>query len=429
LAKLGKDEVVTIHVLAEKGETASAIARRLAVTEGAVRYHLRRKAAGRPDGRAKPSLIERSGLVAVVEQWWRDQLAALPDGRSPNADALWELLKADHGYVGSPKSVRKYVRRHFARPPLRPFRRVETPPGAQTQTDWCEHRGVDIGDALGPVTLYAFAMVLSHSRRVAVIWCRSMDQLSWHRAHNEAFTRLGGVAAVNRIDNLKTGIASGAGAWGRINERYLRYAKALGFHVDACQPRSPEQKGKVERRCGVLRTLAVAGRCFASIEALQQWTDQKLDIADRRRICPATGTTVAEAWERERALLRPLPETLPEPFDLVRTAIVHRDCTVAFEGRRYTVPFAHVGLSVEVRGCAESVQIVDPVTGGVLRRYPRGTPERLLIDPTCYDGAATERVARPTPLGAMARRIDELKRDGVERRSVDFYAELAEVAR
>ena len=42
-----------------------------------------------------------------------------------------------------------------------------------------------------------------------------MDQLAWHHVHNEAYRRLGGVAAVNRIDNLKTGIVHGCGAGDR----------------------------------------------------------------------------------------------------------------------------------------------------------------------------------------------------------------------
>ena len=62
-----------------------------------------------------------------------------------------------------------------------------------------------------------------------------MDQLAWHHVHNEAYRRLGGVAAVNRIDNLKTGVARGCGAWGVVNDQYRAYARALGFHVDACE--------------------------------------------------------------------------------------------------------------------------------------------------------------------------------------------------
>lgn len=46
---------------------------------------------------------------------------------------------------------------------LRPFRRVETPPGAQTQSDWVEVPA-DVGDANGPAKLYGFVMRLSHSR-------------------------------------------------------------------------------------------------------------------------------------------------------------------------------------------------------------------------------------------------------------------------
>ncbi len=56
MAKLTEEEIVTIRVLNSKGETNTAIARRLEVTEGAVRYHLHRAAHGTSDGRAKPFL-------------------------------------------------------------------------------------------------------------------------------------------------------------------------------------------------------------------------------------------------------------------------------------------------------------------------------------------------------------------------------------
>jgi len=55
--KLTKEEVVTIEVLRLKGETNQAIATRLGITEGAVRYHLRRRAQQARDGCRKRSLI------------------------------------------------------------------------------------------------------------------------------------------------------------------------------------------------------------------------------------------------------------------------------------------------------------------------------------------------------------------------------------
>jgi transposase len=59
----------------------------------------------------------------------------------------------------------------------------------------------------GPQPLHAFVMVLSHSRKPAFVWSRSEDELHWLSCHNGAYRRLCGVAAVNRIDNVKTAIA------------------------------------------------------------------------------------------------------------------------------------------------------------------------------------------------------------------------------
>jgi hypothetical protein len=138
---------------------------------------------------------------------------------------------------------------------------------------------------------------------------------------------------------------------------------------------------------------------------------------------------VAQSWEAERPFLRPLPELLPEPFDLVRTAPVHKDCTVHFEGRSYVVPFAYSGREVEVRGCSGRVQILDPQTAAVLIWYPRHTQERIVIDQACYEGPGTAAVLPPKPLGRMARKLQEIASLPVERRPVDLYAALAEVAR
>jgi hypothetical protein len=84
---------------------------------------------------------------------------------------------------------------------------------------------------------------------------------------------------------------------------------------------------------------------------------------------------------------------------------------------------------VEVRGCSGSVQILDPQTGVVLISYPRHTQQRILIEPACYEGPGTAAVLPPKPLGRMARKLQEIAALPVERRPVDLYAALAEVAR
>lgn len=418
--KLNQEAVVTIGELLRRGWSRCAIARTLGVTEGAVRYHERRLASGAEDGRRRQE--QRAAAYAVqIEEWLHGVGADDP----LNLAALHEYLQREHGYDGSLRSVQRYYRDRYPAPRRRARRRVETPPGAQAQADWAEFRGVVIGGVLR--TLFGFALQLSWSRYDALVWSLQKDQVSWHLVHNEALKRLGGVPAVVRVDNEKTAVIRGAGAWGDINPAYRRYAESVRFHIDACAPRSPQSKGKVERRIRDRRYwIDPRRRAWDDLEELQEASDVLVERSAARRRCPATGGSVLEAWDDERRLLGPLPE-LPEPFDVVMTRRVHADCTVSFEGRTYSVPFGLVGSTVEVRGCAESVQVL--ASGAVVARHPRRTEARILLDPRHFEGEPTATVLPPTPLGRMGTRLQEIWMLPPEQRPVDLYAALAEVAR
>lgn len=420
MAKLDQEARITIKTLANKGVSNRQMARVLGVTEGAVRYRIKQMQAGAPDGRSKrcPLAAEFSAAIDI----WRKAL----DGAPVNLVVLHEWLVSEHDYPGSLRSVQRYWKKTYPAPRLRARRRVETPPGAQSQVDWAHFPAVVLGGE--PTDLLAFRMVLSHSRYAALVWSRHKDQLAWHRCHNEAFRRVGGVTATVRVDNEKTAVVRGAGAWGRINHSYRRYAGLLCFHVDACSPREPQTKGKVERSVRTQRFEADPTRsAWRDLDELQAFSDGRMEQSARRRRCPATGTSVYEAWLEERPMLTPLPEPVWEPFDLVATREVSIDGLVAFEGRHYNVPFGYVHTEVEVHGCAETVQVWQGAR--IIAVHPRHTRERLVINPAYYDGPSTERVLAPPPLGRMGRRMLELAGEPVLRRSIDYYHELAEVAR
>jgi len=304
--RLRKEEVVTVQVLAEKGQNHCEIGRVLGVTEGTVRYHLRRAAAGAEDGR-KQRLFKAEPLAEVVAAWF----AAHAERERPvNVSELFDHLVAEYDYAGSYPSVVRFVRSHYPRPRLRTYRRVETPPGAQSQTDWGEYPQVQVAGERR--ALHAFLMVLSHSRKPAIVWSLGQDELSWLRCHNESYRRLAGVAAVNRIDNVKTAVVQGAGAWGVIHPTYRAYARAVGFHIDACAPRQAQAKGKVEAKVRLSRLLLDPGRrAWASLEELQVFTDERVERWAERALCPATGKTVQESWQQELCRLASLP-LLPE---------------------------------------------------------------------------------------------------------------------
>jgi hypothetical protein len=302
---------------------------------------------------------------------------------------------------------------------------VETPPGAQAQADWGEFPRVLIAGR--PQALSAFALKLSFSRFPALIWSPCKNQLAWHQVHNEGFRRLGGIPAVVRIDNLKTAVAHGAGPWGRLNRHYRAYARTVGFHIDACLPRQPQAKGKVERLIRDLRSACSPyRRHWDSLEELQQATDQQIARLAQRRICPATGCCVAESFALEQRRLAPLP-VLPEPFDIAVARTVAADATVGFEQRRYSVPFAWIGRRVEIRGAAGQVQIL--ADHQIIATHPRHTPERILIDPAHYEGPSTATVEAPMPLGRMGKKLQSIAAMRPEQRPLNLYAALAEVAR
>lgn len=412
---------MTIKTLARKGVPKRAIARQLDMTEGNVRYHLSRLEAGAIDGRSRQQ-HKAAALAGPIDFWLRDRQRCKA---SINLAELHDWLVAEHDYGGSRRSIQRYVAAHYPPPRQRARRRIETPPGAQAQIDWGVWPNMIIGGQR--VDLQGFHLSLSHSRRPAVVWSYSQDQLSWLWCHNRAFERVGGIPAVLRVDNTKTAVSRGAGPWGEINATYKRYATSLRFHVDACLPCSPNHKGKVER---LVRTgrggLDITRRPWECIEELQAFTDERVDLAIRRRRCPATGESVHDSWQAELPHLAPVP-LLPEPFDVAVTRTVSQDCLVSFEGRQYSVPFAWVGQPVEVRGCCQSVQIL--AQAQVVAEHPRHSRSRLVIDTDHFEGPSTDRIIAPTPLGKMGRKLQELARIPVEHRPLDLYAALAEVAR
>src|SRR6516164_8875774 len=144
--QLTPEAIVALRVLNARGQSNRQIARTLQVSEGAVRYHLRRR--GRADGRAnKPH--KAAALAGAIDHWVRAQQGPPDDGGAPtrpaNVRGLYDWLRQEYGYPGSYKSVLRFVRARHPRPRLRPFRRVETPPRAQAQVDWGEFAGIAVG--------------------------------------------------------------------------------------------------------------------------------------------------------------------------------------------------------------------------------------------------------------------------------------------
>jgi transposase len=415
------------QAMVARGTSVRRVAQQMGVTEGALRYRLKKRASGeQPDGRAKKvtSLDGYEEVVETILERLGDARVSGGEGRPVQARLVYEALARDHGYTGSYRAVVRHLARRYGKPRVRALRRVETPAGVQAQHDWWEERVV-VGGVR--VLLYFLVGVLSHSRARFCWVSRGCDQLAWHTGHVELFRRYGGVPLWVRIDNLATGVSSGAGPTAVLNATYARFARQCGFEVDPCRARTGSDKGKAERSVRLFRGGYgdLLRQPWSDLEALQAALDRRSRELMRRHTCPVRGGPVEVAWEAEKPHLQPLP-ALGEIFDVAVSRPVSRDCLVSFEGRRYSVPFAWVDHDVEVLGTAAHVVVLGG--GKEIARHPRRTEARLLLDPAHFEGESTDRVIRPTPLGRRA----QLQIQGLSspsRTHLEWVPSVAELSR
>ena len=262
------------------------------------------------------------------------------------AQRIWQDLKEDYHFNHEYASVKRFVRgikRH--RPEVAAV--MEHPPGDEAQVDFFR----------APVTLdpesgrwrrpWIFRMILSccgHSYEEPM-W--RQDKVSFIRAHENAFLDFAGVPRVVRLDNLKAGVARACLYDPDISELYAAFAKHWGFVPLPCRPRHPHEQGVVERGGGYLKSNALKGRRFDSLEELDAFLKRWNRTVARVRI---HGTTRKQVYthflEVEKPALKPVPLERFSLFE-IGTRRVHLDGYIEVDRAFYTVP--HHLLGEEVR--------------------------------------------------------------------------------
>ena len=96
MGRLDAEAKTTMSFLMRNGQSKSEVARLLGVTEGTVRYHAKRKAAGAVDGRSnqKSKAEPFAGPIADWHGQHKEAGVSLP--------ALYAWLRDEHGFEGTP---------------------------------------------------------------------------------------------------------------------------------------------------------------------------------------------------------------------------------------------------------------------------------------------------------------------------------------
>ena len=268
---------------------------------------------------------------------------------------VWQDLVEEYGYGASYESVKRFVRT------LAPTRRAvgvfHCAPGAEAQVDF--FRGAPTLDAATGEWRrpWVFRMTLGHSRHgyEEAVWDQKLE--TFLRLHERAFRDLGGVPLVVRHDNLKAAVVRACFFDPDSHDVYLAFAAHWGFTPLPTRPRHPQENGKQERSGGYVKSNALKGRRFDTLDGQNAFLRQWNRTIARLRI---HGTTRRQVWthfiEVEQRALQPLAGDA-FPFFTAGERTVHTDGHVEVAGAFYPVPLALLGQRVRVRWDAHLVRV------------------------------------------------------------------------
>jgi len=389
-----------IHSRYKLKESKKSIARSLQLDIKTVRKILRQP---RPIGYSREK--QESRLLRPYRDYVLQRLAAV----GYCARSIYEELQL-RGYLGSYDVVKRFVSPLRKEATIEATMRFETPPGRQGQADWGQCWTI-IEDKR--VKVHLFVLTLGYSRRTYAVAAADEKMPAFLRSHEEGFAFLGGVPHEIVYDNLKSVVLGRDFEGSRFewNPIFWDFSRYYGFRPAPHRPYRPQTKGKVESGVKYVKRF-LRGKTFTSLDDLNaQLIGWITNVADLR-IHGTTHRKPAEMFLEEKDLLVSTQGCPAYVIEERSTRYVPKDCLVAFQTNRYSVPCRLVGKRVEVLTDGEMIKIYH--AGELVSCHARiEGVHRLSVDKSHYwDLIKAARPAKP-PL------------DDVEVRDLAIYERLA----
>ena len=356
-----------VRTLAAEGLSQREIARRLGINRRTVIRlarsdeppHYRRAALGSQLDLLEPILRQ------LVEEW--------PQIKAPR---VTEILRLEHGFGGSERLVREYLRR--LRPPsVRPAQRTGYRPAQVLQLDWAEmptrptiagrERRVD-----------ALVAALPYSGAQTAFFSFDLKLESFLEGHVRAFEFFAGVPRECVYDNLRSVVARRERDEVVWNARFLHLRGHYAFHSTPCTPATPREKGSVEAAVRHLKSGFWPARRFRDLRELEEQYVDWRDGVCNARIHASGRFAVAERLAEERAALRPLPPARFDPSGY-RSVRVPIDGYLKHGRCFYRAPERLVHERVELRFDRDQVWILH--RGAEVARYGRSYEQGIWLPP------------------------------------------------
>ena len=240
--------------------------------------------------------------------------------------------------------------------------RVGHKAGQSVEVDWSGPT-MELADPVtGEVSkVFLFVACLPFSRYAFCFPALDMRQESWLRAHVAMFEALGGTVPRIVPDNLKTGVVKHPRE-GEIvlNDAYREMAAHYSAAVLPGRVRKPKDKASVENTVAHVATWVIAGlrdQRFTSLPELAAAIGQRMEAYNAEPFQKRPGSRASVFDAEERPLLTPLPAVPYEISTWHYGRRVGRNGHVTFARNFYSAPFAHIGVKVDLRITARTLEI------------------------------------------------------------------------
>jgi len=367
-----REKLFEILRLSEQGFNKSAISRSVKVNRQTVREYL---------GKAKAFDISSKRLSELTEQEYqkyfcpqslgRKRAKAVPEyahiarelkKRGVTLVLLWEEYLAEHpdgcGYSQFCERYKSWCKQQ----PV--SMHIVHKAGEKVFVDYSGMR-FPIYDKANPAEIEfeaeIFVGVLGASNYTYFEASRSQGLECWVGSHVRMFDYFGGVPEIVVPDNLKSGVTKADYYEPGINRTYHDFAEHYGVAVIPTRVRKPQDKAKVEKGVQVVQQRALAAirtHKFYSLAELNEAL-KALHEGINTRTMKSYGASRKELFDTlDKPALKPLPTKRYE-FSRYKSAKVHVDYHIELEHNYYSVPYQHVGSSVDIRHSEKTVEVFE----------------------------------------------------------------------
>jgi transposase len=243
---------------------------------------------------------------------------------------------------------------------IEPSKHIEHTGGEEMQVDYAGPKISIINPETGEINQApVFVATLPASDYIYAEAQASANQCNWNNGHVRALEYFGGVVKIVIPDNLKTGVTKPNYYEPGVNLAYQELAEYYQFAVLPARIKKPKDKSCAENAVQNVERWIIAplrNRQFFSLHEVNVAIKELLEQLNNKVMKSVGRSRRQEFEEIDQPNLRPLPEK-PYEYAEWKTATVHIDYHVEFEGHLYSVPYTLIHQRVDIHATERMVEI------------------------------------------------------------------------